>query len=268
MEASFEALMNSARHLRFQVCFADSRCTRDTTPVVVKAQLAIVCVTAALLACVASTAQAQRDAAEDEWAQAALDDVAMLAPPPLPSYAAPGEVRAADLAQLEREVAWAHRVLPGDVHIALRAPEGYEWFWLGAAEVPSRSWRILGAPTLCAHDCAISIPPGRVRLGLRADARRPGLAREFTVARRGVLTGHYVSRRAHVGRALGLMIGSSLLAVGAGLLISRAPGDWTELALVVGVGIYLGGHIPGAIRLLNSRPRTVLEFSPRGARAH
>jgi len=235
---------------------------------VTRAQLGVVCVSSMMLACVASTAYAQGDGAEAEWAQAALDDAAMLAPTPLPPNATQAEVRAADLAQLGREVGRAHRVLPGDVHIELRAPEGFEWFWLGSSEVPARSWRIFGAPTLCASDCAVSIPPERVRLGLRPDSRHPGLAPSFAVARPGVLTGRYVSRWAHVRRALGWMIGSSLLGVGAGLLIARAPNDWTGLALFVGVGIYLAGHIPGALMLLRSRPSTRIDFTPRGGHAH
>jgi len=140
-------------------------------------------------------ALAQREVVEDSWAQAEAAMAADPAPRPRATRPPTREERRAALTQeLRWQAAEAHVIRPGDVRLQLRAPPHMSWVWFGSEDMPDLGWRLSVAQRLCGRSCEVSLPLGRVRLGLLPEGGQVAMSGPFTVARPGRVRAHYVSR--------------------------------------------------------------------------
>jgi len=208
-------------------------------------------------------ASAQREVVEDSWAQAEADIAEEQPPTPSPPRRSTrAEHRAAMQRELAQQAADAHVIRPGDVRLRLRAPRGMTWLWLGDADMPNLGWRLRAGLTLCAGSCAVSLPQGRIRLGLQPEHGPVAISDPFTVARPGRVQGHYVSRGRRIARIIGLLLLSDLAGVGAAYGVFYGVRGYAgfELGLLAGLAIIVPVHIVGFTRL--GHPGMSLEFTP------
>ncbi|NOY89888.1 MAG: hypothetical protein GXP55_01675 [Deltaproteobacteria bacterium] len=209
--------------------------------------------------------EAQREVVEDSWAQAE----AVMAADPVPRPRAPrrsirAERRIALMQWLRWQAAEAHVIRPGDVRLQLRAPPHMSWVWFGSEDMPHLGWRLDGAQPLCGRSCEVSLPVGRVRLGLLPERGQIAMSEPFTVALPGRVRAHYVPRVTRVLSTIGLLLLSDVVGVGAAYGVFRGIKGWGGFlgAVALGVGIIVSAHVVGFVRLARSRPRVSLEFTP------
>lgn len=178
------------------------------------------------------------------------------------------ELRANVARRLALEATEAHIAGPGEVRLELRAAQGMSWLWLGDPDAPRQALHLRAAQTLCGARCQLSLPAGRVRLGLRQATGEIAVSDAFTVRRPGRVRGRYVSRGRQILRALGWLLLSDALGVGAGLALAYGVKGYAGVygGMFVGLGIIVTVHIYGFIRIAKSRPEARLEFTPAASR--
>jgi len=217
-------------------------------------------------------AEAQREVVQDGWAQAEAGmaaDAPVQPPPRATRRLSRAERRAALTQELTQQAAEAHVVRPGDVRMQLRAPPHMSWVWVGREDMPDLGWRFRTAPTLCGQSCELSLPPGRVRLGLRTESGDVAMSRRFTVARPGLLRARYVSVRSRVARTFAIVLASDVLAIAAGsavFFLADEPDGVRRaaFAFMAGFAVAIPGNLIGFIGL--GSPRVSLDFTPGNAR--